>query len=136
MQKRDIYAIAGLISAAENFPDEVRDHDRQPEGPLREESARCSASPAQAAPGNPRWSTRSCAVSCIDFPDKTHRHHLASILRNAKTGGALLGDRIRMNAINNPQRLHALAGHPAVEPGRFEICERRLRSSCRRPAST
>ena len=29
-----------------------------------------------------------------------------------KTGGALLGDRIRMNAINGAQHLHALARHP------------------------
>jgi methylmalonyl-CoA mutase len=28
-----------------------------------------------------------------------------------KSGGALLGDRIRMNAIEHPERLHALARH-------------------------
>jgi len=33
-----------------------------------------------------------------------------------KTGGALLGDRIRMNAIGQPPGLHALGSPPAARP--------------------
>ena len=45
-----------------------------------------------------------------DFPDK--RVAVISVdPTRRRTGGALLGDRIRFNSLKNPRRLHALAGH-------------------------
>ena len=56
-----------------------------------------------------------------------------SIPTRRRTGGALLGDRIRMNAIHGPARLHALARHA---PGHLALsrrtCARRDRVSARR----
>ncbi len=100
LEKKDVYAIARLISAAENFPETVRDAiDR-----LKEHSKK---SPVLGITGT-GGSGKSSLVDEIvrrfleDFPEKT-----VGIISvdpsKRKTGGALLGDRIRMNAINNPR---------------------------------
>ncbi len=39
-----------------------------------------------------------------------------------KTGGALLGDRIRMNAINN-ERIYAFISYTSVKFSIIKICE-------------
>ena len=49
-----------------------------------------------------------------------------------RTGGALLGDRIRMNSLRHEQRLHALDGDPAAEPRDERRARRRGRLPARR----
>jgi isobutyryl-CoA mutase len=100
LKNKDIYAISRLISAAENFPETVRD---MIDG-LKEHSKR---SPVLGITGT-GGSGKSSLVDEIvrrflqDFPELTIG--IISVdPSKRKTGGALLGDRIRMNAINNPR---------------------------------
>jgi methylmalonyl-CoA mutase len=100
IEKRDINAIARLISACENYPSEVQKL-------MTELKARRRKSPVLGITGT-GGSGKSSIVDEIvrrylnEYPDKT-----VAILSvdpsKRKTGGALLGDRIRMNAINNPR---------------------------------
>jgi methylmalonyl-CoA mutase len=100
LEQKDVYAIARLISAAENFPESVRDLIDK----LKEHSKK---SPVLGITGT-GGSGKSSLVDEIvrrfheDFPEKTIG--IISVdPSKRKTGGALLGDRIRMNAINKPQ---------------------------------
>ncbi len=100
IEKKDVKAIASMISAAENFPeksrkfiDKLRDHSKK--------------SPVLGITGT-GGSGKSSLVDEIvrrflqDFPGKTIG--IISVdPSKRKTGGALLGDRIRMNAIHNPR---------------------------------
>ncbi len=100
LKSKDNKAIARLISAAENFPKNAREAlDKVAE------LAKASASPVLGITGT-GGSGKSSLVDEIvrrflmDFPEKT-----VGIISvdpsKRKTGGALLGDRIRMNAIND-----------------------------------
>jgi isobutyryl-CoA mutase len=97
---KDVYAIARLISAAENFPETARGAiDKLKDPPKR--------SPVLGITGT-GGSGKSSLVDEIvrrflhDFPEKTIG--IISVdPSKRKTGGALLGDRIRMNAINTPR---------------------------------
>src|SRR5690606_25320618 len=95
-------AIARLISAAENFGDDHRDM-------LNEVGARAktSSAPVLGITGTGGAGKSSIVDELVrrflgDFDDKT-----VGIISvdpsKRKTGGALLGDRIRMNSINNPR---------------------------------
>jgi len=98
IQNQDINSISRLISACENYPDEVQDILK---GVCKTENR----SPVLGITGT-GGSGKSSMVDEIvrrylsQFPDKT----IAIISvdpSKRKTGGALLGDRIRMNAISN-----------------------------------
>ena len=97
---KDHYAIARLISAAENAPEEVRE--------LIDGLAKKSdKSPVLGITGT-GGSGKSSLVDEIvrryleEYPDKTIG--IISVdPSKRKTGGALLGDRIRMNSINDPR---------------------------------
>mgnify|MGYP003112117818 CR=1 FL=1 len=102
LHKKNTKAIARVISAAENFPEVAKDaletiHNKN----------KTSTTPVLGITGT-GGSGKSSLVDelvrrfLIDFPEKTIG--LISVdPSKRKTGGALLGDRIRMNAINSPR---------------------------------
>ncbi|MGY6559886.1 MAG: methylmalonyl-CoA mutase family protein [Nitritalea sp.] len=101
-QKEDKVRIARLISAAENFPEQSAALLKQ----VRE-AAKAAKTPVLGITGTGGAGKSSLVDELVrrfllDFEDK----HLAIISvdpSKRKTGGALLGDRIRMNAINHPR---------------------------------
>jgi methylmalonyl-CoA mutase len=102
LDKKNPKAIARLISAAENFPEVAKAaletiHNKN----------KTSTTPVLGITGT-GGSGKSSLVDelvrrfLVDFPEKTIG--LISVdPSKRKTGGALLGDRIRMNAINSPR---------------------------------
>ncbi|MDD5508091.1 MAG: methylmalonyl-CoA mutase family protein [Bacteroidales bacterium] len=98
----DYRSIARLISAAENFPESVREII----GTLQE-AKKCKQSPVLGITGT-GGSGKSSLIDeivrrfLIDFPEK--RIAIISVdPSKRKSGGALLGDRIRMNSIHHPR---------------------------------
>ncbi len=102
LAEKEIGAIARVISAAENFPDIAKDaldhiHKKN----------KTSGTPVLGITGTGGAGKSSLVDELvrrflIDFPNKTIG--LISVdPSKRKTGGALLGDRIRMNAINSPR---------------------------------
>lgn len=102
LPSKEIGAIARIISAAENFPEVAKDtldkiHDKN----------KNSTTPVLGITGTGGAGKSSLVDELVrrfllDFPDKTIG--IVSVdPSKRKTGGALLGDRIRMNSINSPR---------------------------------
>ena len=100
VKEQDYKSIAKLISAAENFPDEfhkVFDRDA-----MHRVSTPILGITGTGGAGKSSLVDELVRRFLMDFEDKT----IAIISvdpSKRKTGGALLGDRIRMNAIKNPR---------------------------------
>jgi len=100
LNKKEIGSIARVISSAENFPEVAKDSLD-----IIHEKNKKSITPVLGITGTGGAGKSSLVDELvrrflIDFPNKTIG--LISVdPSKRKTGGALLGDRIRMNAINN-----------------------------------
>jgi methylmalonyl-CoA mutase len=100
--KKDVRAIARLISAVENFPEESADFLKD-----IHEKANKSTTPVLGITGTGGAGKSSLVDELVrrflmDFDNK----NIAVISvdpSKRRTGGALLGDRIRMNSINSPR---------------------------------
>ena len=101
LKKKDINTIARLISLAENRPDEF-EQVFSPLGKCPQDKGAVLGITGTGGAGKSSLVDELVRRFLLDFPDKT-----VGIISvdpsKRKTGGALLGDRIRMNAINSPR---------------------------------
>ena len=102
LEEKNPTAIARVISAAENFPDVARDTMQAIASKNETSTTPVLGITGTGGAGKSSLVDELVRRFLIDFPEKTIG--LISVdPSKRKTGGALLGDRIRMNAINNPR---------------------------------
>jgi len=102
LEGKEIGAIARVISAAENFPEIAKDTLDQIHTKNKTSKTPVLGITGTGGAGKSSLVDELVRRFLIDFPKKTIG--LISVdPSKRKTGGALLGDRIRMNAINSPR---------------------------------
>ena len=100
LEEKNAHHIAQLISSAENNPEEYEKTDAQIAILSKESKTPILGITGTGGAGKSSLTDELVRRFILDFPEKT----LAIISvdpSRRKTGGALLGDRIRMNSINN-----------------------------------
>jgi methylmalonyl-CoA mutase len=102
LREKNPVAIARLISAAENYPDDSKKHFDAVNKLAAQSKAPVLGITGTGGAGKSSMVDEIVRRFLIDFKGKTIG--IISVdPSKRKTGGALLGDRIRMNAINNPR---------------------------------
>ncbi|MDG1476938.1 MAG: methylmalonyl-CoA mutase family protein [Vicingaceae bacterium] len=100
IQNKEVKAIAKLISAAENFPEESKADMKKVHAMAEKTSTPVLGITGTGGAGKSSLVDELVRRFLIDFPEK----EIAIVSvdpSKRKTGGALLGDRIRMNSIRN-----------------------------------
>ena len=100
LKEKNTHQIAQLISAAENFPEEYDKIDSQIIHLTSHISTPILGITGTGGAGKSSLTDELVRRFLLDFPDKSIAIISVDPSRR-KTGGALLGDRIRMNSINN-----------------------------------
>ena len=102
LESKNPLAIARLISAAENFYDDHKETFIKVKSLAEKSTAPVLGITGTGGAGKSSMVDEIVRRFLLDFKDKTIG--IVSVdPSKRKTGGALLGDRIRMNAINNPR---------------------------------
>ena len=102
MEKKEFGAIARIISAAENFPEVAKETLDKIHVKNKNATTPVLGITGTGGAGKSSLVDELVRRFLIDFPEKTIG--IISVdPSKRKTGGALLGDRIRMNAINSPR---------------------------------
>jgi isobutyryl-CoA mutase len=102
LQEKNAHHIAQLISSAENFPEEYDAFESQISTLAAENRTPVLGITGTGGAGKSSLTDELVRRFLLDFPEK--RLAIISVdPSRRKTGGALLGDRIRMNAISNPR---------------------------------
>ncbi len=100
LSRRDPVAIARVISAAENYPEEAAKDLGKIRARAKESKTPVLGITGTGGAGKSSLVDELVRRFLIDFPDKTVGVVCVDPSKR-KTGGALLGDRIRMNSIRN-----------------------------------
>ena len=102
LEKKNPKAIARVISSAENFPEVAKDSLDKIHNKNKNSKTPVLGITGTGGAGKSSLVDELVRRFLIDFPEKTVG--LISVdPSKRKTGGALLGDRIRMNSINSPR---------------------------------
>ncbi|MEW7292583.1 methylmalonyl-CoA mutase family protein [Aquimarina sp. 2304DJ70-9] len=102
LAEKEIGSIARVISAAENFPEIARDTLEEIHNKNKTSKTPVLGITGTGGAGKSSLVDELVRRFLIDFPEKT-MGIISVDPSKRKTGGALLGDRIRMNAINSPR---------------------------------